>query len=152
MTLCYTLYHTDSVFVLSVHYYYCLLYTKLATRDAHQLPGTKIMALSASTAGAGAGMAMTPGMAFGGNAMAAPQAFSSFEPPPSAGPPPGAAGMGTGGGQGAGGAYDLRAWEKEDGPNEDLHACLGIDVGTSTIKVGRPFLGQECLCLLVVVS
>lgn len=105
------------------------------------------MALSAGTAGA---VAMAPGMAFGGNAMAAPQAFSSFEPPPSAGPPPG--GMGTGGGQGAGGAYDLRAWEKEDGPNEDLHACLGIDVGTSTIKVRRAFLGEECLCLLVVLS
>lgn len=99
------------------------------------------MALSAGAAGAGAGaaMAMNPGMSFGGNAMAAPQTFSSFEPPPSAGPPPGAASMGTGGGQGAGGAYDLRAWENRGGPDEDLHACLGIDVGTSSIKVRNIF-------------
>lgn len=93
------------------------------------------MALSASMAGAGGGtaMAMNPGMALGGNAMAAPQVFSSFEPPPTAGPPPGAAD--TGAGSGAGGAFDLRAWEKKAELDEDLHACLGVDIGTSSIKV-----------------
>lgn len=85
--------------------------------------------------GAGTAMALNPGMSFSGNAMAAPQAFSSFEPPPNAGAPPGTAGTATGGG--ASGAYDLRAWEKKDEPDEDWHACLGIDVGTSSIKVGR---------------
>lgn len=89
----------------------------------------------AGAAGAGA-MAINPGTAFGGNAMAAPQAFSSFEPPPSAGPQPGA-NTGSGGGAGAGGAYDLRAWENKGGTYEDMHACLGIDVGTATIKARR---------------
>ena len=93
------------------------------------------MALSTSmAAGAGAGgagLTLNPGMNFGANALAAPQAFSSFEPPPTAGPQ---ADMGTGG-RGAGGAYDLRSWEKEDLPEEDHHACLGMDVGTSSIKV-----------------
>ncbi|CAM9918385.1 unnamed protein product [Ascophyllum nodosum] len=92
------------------------------------------MALSTSmAAGAGAGgagLTLNPGMNFGANALAAPQAFSSFEPPPTAGPQ---ADMGTGG-RGAGGAYDLRSWEKEDLPEEDHHACLGMDVGTSSIK------------------
>lgn len=92
------------------------------------------MALSTGMAGAGGGaaMAMNPGMALGGNAVAAPQVFSSFEPPPSAGPPPGADAAAPGR---AGGAYDLRAWEKKGEPDEDLHACLGVDVGSSTIKV-----------------
>ena len=63
-----------------------------------------------------------------------PQVFSSFEPP--AGPTPGAAAAAAGG---AGGAYDLRAWEKKGEPDEDLHACLGVDVGSSSIKVkGNP--------------
>lgn len=100
------------------------------------------MALSANMAGAGAGnaMAMTPGgMGFGANAMAAPQAFSSFEPPPTAGPGPSNAG----GPGGAGGAYDLRAWEKKDEPDEDMHACLGVDVGTSNIKVPHASFDQD---------
>lgn len=81
----------------------------------------------------GAGLAMNPGMAFGTNAMAAPAAFSTFEPPPSA--PPGAGAGAAAGRSGAGGAYDLRAWEKEEGPREDMDACLGVDIGTSSIKV-----------------
>eukprot|EP00752_Nemacystus_decipiens_P003644 g3358.t1 len=93
------------------------------------------MALSANMAGAGtggAGMAMTGGMAFGGNAMATPQTFSSsFRPPPSGHGGPNDSCCGGGGG---GGAYDLRALEREEEPEEDMHACLGVDVGTSTIK------------------
>ncbi|CAN0051001.1 unnamed protein product [Pylaiella littoralis] len=95
------------------------------------------MALSGSMAGAGAGgtaMTMNPGMAFGGNVMAAPATFSTFEPPPTApGAGAGAAGAGAGRG-GGGGAYDLRSWEKEEEPDESVFACLGIDVGTSSIK------------------
>lgn len=99
-------------------------------------------------AGGGAAMAMNPGMALGGNAMAAPQVFSSFEPPPSAGPPPGAASAAPGG---AGGAYDLRAWEKKGEPDEDLHACLGVDVGSSSIKVkGKG--PRECILRAIIVA
>ena len=95
------------------------------------------MALSASmSAGVGAGgaaMTVNPGVSFGANAMAAPQTFSRYEPPPNSAPQQ--MDQGTGGSRGAGGAYDLRAWEKEDLPEEDDHACLGMDVGTSSIKV-----------------
>lgn len=95
-----------------------------------------IMALSANMAAAGAGgtgIAVTGGMAFGGNAMATPQTFSSsFRPPPSGHGGPNDSCCGGGGG---GGAYDLRALEREEEPEEDLHACLGVDIGTSTIKV-----------------
>lgn len=86
----------------------------------------------------GAGMAMAPGMAFGGNAMATPATFTI---PPGG---HGGAGHNHGGpgdsccGGGGGGAYDLRALEREEEPTEDLHACLGVDVGTSSIKVGHP--------------
>lgn len=111
---------------------------------------THTMALSASMAGAGAGgtaMTMNPGMAFGGNVMAAPATFSTFEPPPTApgaGAGAGAAGAGAGRG-GGGGAYDLRSWEKEEEPDESMFACLGIDVGTSSIKV----LLYACCCVYV---
>lgn len=92
------------------------------------------MALSAGAAGAGgAGMVMAPGVAFGGNAMANPANFKPFEPPPTASCAGGSCcppGKGDGGG-----AYDLRGWEKEEEPNEDMHACLGVDVGTSSVKV-----------------
>ena len=81
----------------------------------------------------GAGMAVTGGMAFGGNAMATPQTFSSSFRPPSGHGGPNDSCCGGGGG---GGAYDLRALEREEDPDEDMHACLGVDVGTSTIKVG----------------
>lgn len=86
-------------------------------------------------AGAGsAGMAMTGGMAFGGNAMGTPATFSSgFQPPPSGHAHGGPGDTCCGGG--GGGAYDLRALQKEEEPVEDMHACLGVDVGTSTIKV-----------------
>lgn len=80
----------------------------------------------------GAGMAMTGNMAFGGNAMATPQTFSSSFRPPSGHGGPNDTCCGGGGG---GGAYDLRALEREEEPDEDTHACLGVDVGTSTIKV-----------------
>lgn len=103
------------------------------------------MAMSTSMAGAGAaggaGMAMSPGLAFGGNAMAAPATFSTFEPPPSA-PGAGASSAAAGRGGGAGGAYDLRAWEKEQEVQEDMGACLGVDIGTSSIKVNK----QDLLC------
>lgn len=92
-----------------------------------------IMALSANMAGAGAGgagMAMTGGMAFSGSAMATP---ATFRPPPSSGH--GGPNDTCCGGGGGGGAYDLRALEREEEPEEDLHACLGVDVGTSSIKV-----------------
>lgn len=97
------------------------------------------MALStAGMAGAGGGgMAINPTTAFGENAMMAPQAFPRFEPPPASA---GAGDSGATGGTGAGGAYDLKAWEKAEGPNEDMHACLGVDVSTSTIKVKRATL------------
>lgn len=94
----------------------------------------------------GAGMAMTAGVAFGGNAMAAPATFSTFEPPPTgpgAGAGAGAAGAAAGRG-GGGGAYDLRAWEKEEYLDEDVHACLGLDVGTLSIKVR--LCCQELIC------
>lgn len=95
------------------------------------------MALSTSmAAGAGPGgaaMTVNPGVSFGANAMAAPQTFSRYEPPPNSAPQQ--TDPGTGGSRGAGGAYDLRAWAKEDLPEEDDHACLGMDVGTSSIKV-----------------
>lgn len=78
-------------------------------------------------------MAINPGTAFGGNALATPQPFSSYQPPPS-GPNPGAAGTGEKGG-GAGGAYDMHSWERKHEVYEDLGACLGVDVGTTTIKV-----------------
>eukprot|EP00903_Cladosiphon_okamuranus_P011185 g10554.t1 len=93
------------------------------------------MALSANMAGAGAGGAgvvVSGGMAFGGSAMATPQTFSSsFRPPPSGHGGPNDSCCGGGGG---GGAYDLRALEREEEPEEDLHACLGVDVGASSIK------------------
>ncbi len=85
-------------------------------------------------------MAMAPGMAFGGNAMANPANFKPFEPPPTSSCAGGsccAPGKGDGGG-----AYDLRGWEKEEGPDEDMHACLGVDVGTSSIKVSV-FAGEN---------
>lgn len=104
------------------------------------------MALSANMAGAGAGgagMAMTGGMAFQGNAVGTPATFSSsFRPPPSGHGGPGDTCCGGGGG----GAYDLRALEREEEPQEDLHACLGVDVGTSSIKV-RPVLSRTDLRL-----
>lgn len=108
------------------------------------------MALSTGMAGAGGGaaMAMNPGMALGGNAMAAPQVFSSFEPPPSAGPPPGADAAAPGR---VGGAYDLRSWEKQGEPDEDLHACLGVDVGSSSIKVKGKRPPEYVLWVIIVI-
>ncbi|CAN0196082.1 unnamed protein product, partial [Ectocarpus fasciculatus] len=81
--------------------------------------------------GAGAGMAMGPSMAFGGTGMGTP---STFRPPPSA---PRGGDSCCGGGGGGGGGYDLRAAACEPGEeelDEDTHACLGVDVGTSSIK------------------
>lgn len=89
--------------------------------------------MSAGVGAGGAAMTVNPGVSFGANAMAAPQTFSRYEPPPNSAPQQ--MDQGTGGSRGAGGAYDLRAWEKEDLPEEDGHACLGMDVGTSSIKV-----------------
>ncbi|CAN0215799.1 unnamed protein product [Ectocarpus sp. 6 AP-2014] len=81
--------------------------------------------------GGGAGMAMGPGMAFGGTGMGTP---STFRPPPSA---PRGGGDSCCGGGGGGGGYDLRAAAceaEEEELDEDTHTCLGVDVGTSSIK------------------
>lgn len=94
------------------------------------------MALSTGMATTGgAAVALNPGTALGGNALAAQQTFNSFGPPPSMGPTPDATEASHGGGR-AGGAYDMRSWEQGGDVYEDLLACLGVDVGTSTIKVG----------------
>lgn len=94
--------------------------------------------MALSTAGmagaAGGGMTVNPGTAFGGNALATPQTFSGFEPPPGPGAAPGGSAAGGGGG-GAGGAFDLKGWDRGQGEYEDMHACLGVDVSTCTIKV-----------------
>lgn len=96
------------------------------------------MSVGVGAGGAGgAAMTVNPGVSFGANAMAAPQTFSRYEPPPNSTPQQ--TEQGTGGSRGAGGAYDLRAWEKDDLPEEDSHACLGMDVGTSSIKVRGEF-------------
>lgn len=102
------------------------------------------MALSANMAGASAGgtaMTMNSGMAFGGSAMATPTTFSSsFSGAGGARHAPGPGGDSCCGGGGGGGAYDLKSWEKQEEPDEDTHACLGVDVGTSSIKVSLLFL------------
>lgn len=92
------------------------------------------MAMSAGMAGAGAGASMMSMQPLGGHLHGPPQPFLRVDPPPG-GPQEAATGGASAGRPGAGGAYDLRSWEKDLGQEEDLHACLGVDVGTSNIKV-----------------